>query len=73
MKITDTVVDIVEATFRAHPKECIFKRGWRDEVFSRLRALNGPTSEEFIDACTEAFKSAELYCPHEGINRMPHP
>jgi len=61
------VSDIVDSTFYAHPKDCIFADGARDRIIAKCVNVHGKS--ELIDALEAAFKAEEIYCPHEGIDR----
>lgn len=64
------LLDVVEVTRINHPPECIFDKD--DEwIVERTMDLAGPrpSKDAILDSCTIAFREAEIYCPHEGIDR----
>jgi hypothetical protein len=61
-----TIPDIVDTVFANHPPECIFAPGARDRIIEYAQHYHGET---LINALERGFKSEEIYCPHEGIDR----
>ena len=70
---SNSIRDIVETTMRCHPKDCLFKANAIELIIEQTIKNMGDSAASLIDACHEAFKDAELFCPHEGIDRMPRP
>lgn len=65
------VRDIVATTIHNHPKDCVFKSGAIDRA--TMNIFNAaPAPESLIDVIECAIRDEELYCPHEGINRLPN-
>lgn len=68
------LLEIIEATRANHPPDCIFDKNnsWIERRTLEI-AKSGIGKENIIDACVIAFKEAEVYCPHEGIDRRVTP
>jgi len=65
------ILDIVKTAIRLHPKDCIFKEDAIQQISSAALDSYDGSKESLIESLANAFKDAELYCPHEGINRLP--
>lgn len=75
----ECVRDIVETTMRCHPRDCVFITDAVGVITATVIArvctpsYRPLTASDVIDIMQEEFRRAELYCPHEGIDRMPRP
>ena len=50
-----------------HPKECIFVSDAVNVIVSRVDQF--AKKEDIVNQIYYAFQDAEIYCPHEGIDR----
>jgi hypothetical protein len=64
--------DIIKNILEKHPSECVFELDAPKNIAERL---SGKTKNEWFerqnrDAFRACFHASEIYCPHEGINRL---
>ena len=59
-----------------HPSECVFEWDAPEKILQRLRDKNLDSfpfryvTQQEHDEYMECWRLSELYCPHEGINRL---
>lgn len=58
---------IISFTLRNHPKDCIFTENAEEKIFERCKGYIN--QDDLIDKLEQAFFEAEVYCPHEGIDK----
>lgn len=65
--------DVVRTVIRNHPSECIFIADAEEHIVSKfLEKVDADTSGvDSTEILITLIRDAELYCPHEGINRLP--
>ncbi len=69
-------IGIVKEVLKKHPSECVFEIDAPQKILYRLSSR--PIEEWFLMSenpekrgeFLEAWQLSELYCPHEGINRL---
>ncbi len=73
MNTVQQLREIMETTIRAHGPSCIFKVDTIERCVNAglFMALQCADKISTIDAIGNELISCELFCPHEGINRMP--
>lgn len=59
--------NIVQDIMGRHPKECIFVSDAVNVIVSRVDQF--AKKEDIVNQIYYAFQDAEIYCPHEGIDR----
>jgi hypothetical protein len=66
--------DLVEEFLQMHPAECVFELDAPLKIFTRLMAAGFYTSDDLTRERSKEFREcwtlSELYCPHEGIDRL---
>lgn len=71
--------DIKEGLTKAlenHPAECVFEWDAPEKILQRLRDKNLDSypfryaTKQEREEYMECWRLSELYCPHEGINRL---
>lgn len=58
-------------TFFENHIGCIFKSNITSDAIELIRSKWPLSKIEFIDLLEACIIDSELYCPHEGINRLP--
>ena len=59
-----------------HPADCVFEWDAPEKILQRLRDKNLDSfpfryvTQQEHDEYMECWRLCELYCPHEGINRL---
>lgn len=66
--------DLVEEFLQAHPAECVIELDAPMQIFTRLMAAGFYTTTDLTPERSKEFREcwtlSELYCPHEGIDRL---
>ena len=63
-------------TLANHPADCVFEWDAPEKILQRLRDKNLDSfpfryvTQQEHDEYMECWRLSELYCPHEGINRL---
>lgn len=69
LNIKNVVTDVI----KRNPKDCVFIADAINVITNRFyeKLSDDAPDSDIADLLVTLIKEAELYCPHEGINRMP--
>jgi hypothetical protein len=66
--------ELVEEFLQAHPAGCVFELDAPIKIFTRLMEAGFYTTTDLTRERTKEFREcwtlSEMYCPHEGIDRL---
>ena len=70
----DTYYDAkyISKVLQIHPKECVFELNAPAKIAERLagKTIDDWMRKEYQEELRKHFSASEIYCPHEGINRL---
>ena len=62
--------NIVDTVLHCHTSRgCMFAPGAKERILDRLHKYRPLGPGETIDVLEAEFRSEEIYCPHEGVDR----
>lgn len=62
--------EIISTVLAVHPKDCVFVSDAENVIYNQVRSkVTSFSDDNFVDVLTQAFHDAEIYCPHEGIDK----
>lgn len=66
--------ELVVELLQMHPVECVFELDAPAKIFNRMMEAGFYTETDLTRERTKEFKecwtASEIYCPHEGIDRL---
>jgi len=62
----------IRRVLKLHPAECVFELDAPQNIMQRLsvRPVAEWHTDEHIDEFRECWHLSEIYCPHEGVERL---